>query len=341
MATIRDAIVFLKTLTLNKLFNGFLLRASYRLSILFQKQIHWGNPEFLSIEPTSLCNLHCPGCPSGNNTLDRNRTFLSLASYKSIIDQGQKHLSYLQLFFQGEPLLHPKFVKMAEYAVKSNIYTSTSTNGLLLTREKAKEIVKSGLQRIIVSMDGTTQETYEKYRVGGNIEQVKKGIENLVQAKKELGSNTPFLILQLVVFKWNEHQVEEIQTLGKTLKVDKVELKTAQLYPFENGNAQMPENKKYSRYKAAGKGKFILDRKNKFYCKRIWTGGVITAEKELLPCCFDKSAKHSYGIVGDKTIALAFHSSKARTLRTQVWKNSAMPEMCKNCSEGLNTRVSL
>ena len=88
--------------------------------------------------------------------------------FSETIDQLHKELFYLVFYFQGEPYLNPGFLDMVKYAASKKIYTATSTNAHYLTDENAKRTVESGLDRLIISIDGTTQETYQQYRVGGN-----------------------------------------------------------------------------------------------------------------------------------------------------------------------------
>ncbi len=333
--SISDAFVFFKTITLKKLFNGLLLRLSYLISKNFGVYIHWGKPESLSIEPTNLCNLKCPECPSGNNGLTRPLLFLDTNNFYSIINEVYNHLSYLQLFFQGEPFLHPKVYDFINFAAKKGIYTSTSTNGHFLTPDNCNKIIKSGLHRIIISVDGTTQEVYEKYRVGGNLNLVTSGITNLINSKKKLKSRTPYVIMQFVVFGTNEHQIPDIKKLAKSLNVDKLQLKTAQIDDFKHGNPLIPKNKKYSRYIQAKNGIYKLNKKNNFKCWRIWNGAVITADDNLLPCCFDKDAGYPYGNLKNSTIQSGWKGKNAQLFRKHVWGKNNDIDICKNCSEGL------
>ena len=267
--------------------------------------------------------------------MTRARLFLSQNDYENTINQVSDYLSYLQLFFQGEPFLHPKIYEYILYATHKNIYTSTSTNGQFLTAENCNRIVKSGLHRLIISVDGTTQEVYEKYRVGGSLNLVTTGIKNLIDAKKQLKSKTPFLIMQFVVFKSNEHQIPDIKTLAKSLNVDKLNIKTAQIENFEKDNRLIPDNKKYSRYYKATDGYYKLKRKRNFKCWRIWSSMVLSAENQLLPCCFDKNADFAYNNTNSTNIMSVWRSNKAKQFRKQVWSKNETISICKNCSEGL------
>lgn len=330
-----DAIEFIKTITSKKIINSFLLRLSYFVSRTLNIYLHWGKIESLSIEPTNLCNLKCPECPSGNNSMTRSRVFLAINNFEDAINQAGTHLAYLQLFFQGEPFLHPKIYDFINFAAKKNIYTSTSTNGQFLTVTNCEKIVKSGLHRLIISVDGSTQDVYEKYRVGGSLDLVLNGISELINTKNKLKSRTPFVIMQFVVFATNEHQLPDIKKLAKALKVDKLEIKTAQIENFEMGSPLIPKNKKYSRYLPSKNGKFQLNRTQNFKCKRIWNGAVISAENKFLPCCFDKNAEYPYNQQSNKIINDIWKGNKAVEFRKLVWNKENQIEMCKNCTEGL------
>ena len=92
--------------------------------------------------------------------------------FKDTIDQLHKDLWYLVFYFQGEPYLNPSFLDMVKYASQKKVYTATSTNAHYLNDENAKRTIESGLDRLIISIDGTTQEVYQQYRVGGQLHKV-------------------------------------------------------------------------------------------------------------------------------------------------------------------------
>ncbi len=336
-ASAYDAWTFIKTLTFSKIWNGWVLRLSYAISKHFGKQIHWGKPEFLSIEPVNLCNLNCPECPTGNHQLMRQKEFLSKDSFTSIIHQSKKYLSFLQLYFQGEPFLHPKIFEFIDIAVQQGIYTATSTNGHYLSVDNCQRIIDSGLHRIIISLDGTTQEIYSRYRVGGSLEIVIQGIKNLVTLKKEQKKHLPFIILQFVVFKTNEHQIPEIHELAKKLTVDKLLLKSAQIEDFQYGNDLMASLPKFNRYELGKDNQYHLKRHPNFKCRRIWNGAVISASQEVLPCCFDKNGTYGIGCLTVDSLHKSFKHENITLLRQQVWGLSEhRPKICSNCTEGLH-----
>ena len=152
-----------KSFRFRRLFNAILVYLSYFLSLLFKKAIYWGSPPVVMIEPTNICNLKCPLCPSGNGTLKRTKGYMNFNVFKKIIDEIQATAFMVVLWNQGEPYLNKDFSKMVKYASDRGLFTLVSTNGNIAFN--AEEVVNSGLDSMIISLDGTTQETYNKYRV--------------------------------------------------------------------------------------------------------------------------------------------------------------------------------
>ena len=255
---LNDSVNLIKKLTLRRLWNATLVMASFQWSKLLKKPVQWGYPISISFEPTTSCNLRCPECPSGLREFTRPTGMLQKDFFRETIDDIYKELLYLIFYFQGEPYLNPDFLEMVKYASDKGIYTATSTNAHYLTDEKAKKTVESGLDRLIISIDGTTQDVYQQYRVGGKLDKVLEGARNIVKWKKELNSKTPFIFFQFLVVKPNEHQIEEVKKLGAEIGVDQVRFKTAQVYDFQNDpNQLIPTIEKYSRYKIDKNGEVI------------------------------------------------------------------------------------
>src|SRR5690349_17456823 len=217
-----DSINLLSKLTLRRAWNGMRVLSSYYVSKWTKKPVQWGYPLSISFEPTTSCNLRCPECPSGLRAFTRPTGMLNQDFFRNTIDQLYKELLYLVFYFQGEPYLNPAFLDMVKYASKKKIYTATSTNAHYLTDKNAKLTIESGLDRLIISIDGTTQEVYQQYRVGGQLNKVIEGAKNIVKWKKELNSKKPFVVFQFLVVKPNEHQIEDVRALAKEVGVDDV-----------------------------------------------------------------------------------------------------------------------
>jgi len=225
---------------------------------------------------------------------------------------------------------------MVRYADERGIYTATSTNAHYLTDEKAKETVESGLDRLIISIDGTTQEVYEQYRVGGQLNKVLEGARRIVHWKKKLNSKKPFVFFQFLVVRPNEHQLDEVRQLGAEIGVDQVRFKTAQVYDYENDpNRLIPLNNKYSRYKKDGRGVTQVKNGLQNKCWKLWHANVITWDGLVVPCCFDKDALHRLGDLKEKPFREVWQSDVYRQFRQQLMSGRKNIDICSNCSEGL------
>jgi radical SAM protein with 4Fe4S-binding SPASM domain len=254
--------------------------------------------------------------------------------FKQTIDELQKTLLYLTFYFQGEPYLHPQFLDLVQYASSRGIYTATSTNAHYLNDKNARKTIESGLDRLIISIDGTTQETYQSYRVGGKLDKVLEGTRNLVRWKKELKSKTPHLVFQFLVVKPNEHQIAEVQQLAKEIGVDKVGLKTAQIYDYAQGSPLIPTIEKYSRYQLQEDGSYKIKNKLINHCWKMWHSCVITWDGLVVPCCFDKDAYYRLGDVQKQSFKELWQGKKYQQFRQTLIKSRSQIEMCKNCTEG-------
>lgn len=334
-----DAIQLIRTLTLRRTWNFLKVWLSYHISKLLHKNLHVGYPVSVSIEPTTSCNLRCPECPSGLRSFTRPTGNLSMGTFSKIIDEIHIYTPYLILYFQGEPYLNPEFHNMVAYARSKKMYVATSTNAHYLTPENAKKIIDSKLSRLIISIDGTTQETYQKYRIGGNLDKVIQGIHNIIQEKKRRKVRYPHVILQFIVFKHNEHQIKEIKQLAKTWQADELQIKTAQIYNFEQGSPLIPENEQYRRYTLNKQGKFVIKNKLLNHCWKLWHSCVFTWDGKVLPCCFDKDAQYEMGNIKNVSFKKIWKNANYQQFRQQILKGRANIDMCKNCTEGTKTSL--
>lgn len=283
--------------------------------------------------------MGCPECPSGLKQFTRPTGKLNLDLHKEMIQQLKKSVFYINYYFQGEPFLHPNFLDLIIEAKRNKIYTATSTNAHFIDEKKAEEIVASGLDRLIISIDGLTQATYENYRVHGKLSKVIEGTSHLLEAKKRMNSSTPHLIFQFLAVKPNEHEIPEVFKLGKAMKIDEVRIKSAQLYDYENGNPLMPENEKYSRYKLQADGTYKLKYKTGNHCWRMWSSSVLTWDGKVVPCCFDKDAKHVLGSLENRSFAEIWNDKQYIAFRQAVLTGRNQIDICKNCSEGAKVWV--
>lgn len=295
-------------------------------------------PISYSIEPTNYCNLHCPECPSGTGELTRPLGMLSLSTFKQIIDQISDTGFYIQLFFQGEPYLNKHLTQMIEYAQNKNMYVSVSTNGNLITQKNIENLIKHAPDKIIFSLDGLDEESYQNYRVGGTFKKADDALKLIVEYKKILKKDKPFIELQFIVMKQNEHLVNDVHNYSKERGVNKLVFKTMQVNSYESAIRFLPQNQKYSRY-IIKDGKFVMKGKVENHCFALWRTAVITWNGKMVPCCFDKDAKYVFGNLDTYSVKKIWKSELYQEFRKSILHSRMQHEMCNNCTEGLKVNI--
>lgn len=310
--------------------NAWRCYVSYALSLFGSVRIVH-RPMFVSVEPAAICQLHCPECPvgmrKGERLADRVERFMSREVWERVLEQIAPYAHTVQFYFQGEPLLNRDLPQMIREAHERGLYTIVSTNAQALTMEVAEELVKAGLSKIIVSMDGLTEETYAAYRVGGSLEQCMHALSCLRAAKERLRGGT-IIELQCLRLRSNEHEWKEFQKRYKAFGADRLVFKTAQLYDYSDGHSLMPSDERYSRYTKGVDGHYHRKPIGRG-CLRVWSGVVITTTGEVLPCCYDKAHAYAYGNIMKESLEILFGNERALAFRKAALQQS--PDICKQC----------
>lgn len=328
----------LKYFTLKRLLNAAGIILSFNISRLLRKPLIWGMPISYSIEPTNHCNLKCPECPSGLGSLTRPLGLLNLIDFKAWIDQIKDTGFYVQLFFQGEPYINKNLPEMIRYAQHNKVYISISTNGHFINEKNVDQVLKNAPDKLIYSVDGLDEESYQKYRVGGTFKQADEGLRLLLKRRNELKLNKPYVEFQFIVMKQNEHQLEEVRKYCIEVGVDKLVFKTMQISSYENALKFLPSNPKYRRYKIDDHS-FAIKNKMKNHCFALWRTSVIAWDGKVVPCCFDKDAEYTLGILNGKSFYDIWKSEHYQKFRQSVLNNRQSNKICTNCTEGLKVNI--
>ncbi|MBL7994719.1 radical SAM protein [bacterium] len=293
----------------------------------------------LMLEPTNICNLRCPLCITGSDQMTRPDGVMELTNFRKLMDEVGDYLIHLTLWSQGEPFVNRNFTEMIRIAKAKGIKTMTSTNGHFLI-ENAEKIVNSGLDVLIVAMDGASQQTYEKYRINGNFEKVKNGMKSISEAKKRLNSKTPEIELQFIVMKHNEHETDAIRSLAYECGAQVISIKTAQVYTEKQAAEFLPTHEKYRRYELDANGKIKTKLKEINFCRWVLLCPVINWDGTVSPCCFDKNAEYGLGnVFSNGGLKKIWKSEPYANFRQQIFTNRKDIPICSNCSEGLEVEV--
>jgi radical SAM protein with 4Fe4S-binding SPASM domain len=303
---------------------------SYLRSSLTGNSSVTGMPLSVNAELTNNCNLRCPECSSGSGLMQRDRGFMDIELFKKVIIELKPYLCNINLYFQGEPMMHPDFFAFVGSSPKA--HTVVSTNGHFLSAGNAEKIVKSGLGKLIISLDGIDQETYSAYRRNGHINTVIDGIRRIAEAKKRFSSSLKVEI-QVLVNKLNEQQIPQIRVLAKSVKAT-LKLKSMQILKQEDIGSWLPLNEIYSRYRKKKEG-YVIKNSLSDSCARLWFNPVITWDGKVIPCCFDKNAEFVMGDLNHDSFREIWNGPKYRIFRKSIMSGRYMVEMCRNCTSGI------
>ncbi|MGE5423268.1 MAG: radical SAM protein [Ignavibacteriales bacterium] len=312
-----------KNLTIKARINMVLMRITQKIRL----SRTLGVPYFISVEPASICNLNCPICPSGLHKSRRDPALLPLQDFKKLIDEVGEYLLFIQLWNWGEPFLNPDIYDMIAYAKRKGIIVVSSTNGHFLNNhDNIQKLIESGLDGLILAVDGTTQEVYEQYRIGGKLDQVLDGIRMLVKAKSESGAASPLLLFRMVINAFNEHQVDDFIQLGKNLGVDMSSLKKI--------NCNMGGEDRSS-YVLPQDGEYIRPRREqgfKYHCIIPWCNPILFSDGKIGLCGLAAQGETALQVISPgNSFRRIWQSKEARVFRNNLKKDHDHYQFCRSC----------
>lgn len=328
----------LKYITFKRFYNIIKVLSSFTISRLIRGPVIWGMPLSYTIEPTNHCNLKCTECPSGLGTLTRPLGMMKPDYFNEIIQQISPTGFYIQLFFQGEPYINKSLPEMIRYAQGRGMYVSVSTNGHFIQKSNLDLFLNSAPDKIIFSIDGLDEETYQNYRVGGSFAKADEGLSLITHAKKTKNLKKPFIELQFIVMRQNEHLLSRVEQYGKSRGVDKVVFKTMQVSTYENAVHFLPQKKEYRRYDIKDEG-FKIRNKLRNHCFALWRTSVITWDGKVVPCCFDKNAEFEFGSINGRDFNNIWKSEGYQFFRKKVLHDRKGIGICSNCTAGMKMNI--
>lgn len=254
-------------------------------------------PYYLVIDPTNICNLKCPLCPTWQDSQARPKGTMSLKTFRHIFDEIGPYVFAVNLCNWGEPFLNPDLSGIIRHARQYNIVIGLSTNLNSLSDETAGEITRSGIDILVISLDGASQETYSRYRRNGDFSRVIENIRKL-NAGKIPGRSFPLLVWQFLVNKYNENEIEKARVMAGDLGMIflpspmRTSMGKELLMPLYDRVREiedwLPENPGYNKYSREIQPG---TRTRQASCKWLWNSTVINWDGSLSPCCgvFEKS----------------------------------------------------
>jgi radical SAM protein with 4Fe4S-binding SPASM domain len=259
-----------------------------------------GRPYVYTIDTGNVCNLRCPLCPTGAQTLQRKQHMMTRATFERILEKIRPWAIEVILHNWGEPFLNTDILDIVRAAGAASIGTTISSHLNLVHRgdDFLGDVVDSGLDHLTVSLDGTTQDVYETYRRGGSIDAVFHNLRTLLAHRRKARRRTPVVEWQFLVMKHNQHQMDDARRLASQLGVDRLRFTSAGL-PFEELSNQrlaaewmsdLPDYRAYDPKKIHDRG-YLFDER----CFYLYRGMTVNPGGEVSPCCVVYHAQHDFG----------------------------------------------
>lgn len=329
-------LIFSNNFTLRKSFNLLLAKIQWKI-LKNSKVITY--PAALTICPGNICNLKCVLCPTGQNDPNRKKGVLSLGLFQKIMQECGPYLWELDLYNWGEPLLNQALFEMVRYAKRFNVRVTISTNLNHFNDSICSDLILSGLDEVVVSLDGSSQESVAKYQVGNDFNKVIANIKRLAECRKELNRDTPRITWRFLVNRYNENEIAEAENLRNavgidTLKIDKFrcdmgkELLLDNDQKFNNVGSWLPLNESLPSYNYAKRNK-----SKRRSCRWLWLKAAINWNGSVSPCCAVWDEKYDFGNIRHNSFKAVWNSAKYQEARKIAAKGILKPSdnICSIC----------
>ena len=280
-------------------------------------------PSIIQIDINNICNLRCAACPTGLGEHPMARGQMSYDSFRQIIDEVKAHAFLIVMYNSGEPFMHRDAYRMIEYATTNGLAVVTSTNGHFFENEyNAERLVRSGLDMMIVSISGITQDVYMQYHRNGRIDRVITGLRNVTRIKEKLKSRAPVIILRYLTFEYNRSELDNVKRLACELKIDYLNIR----------KAETQED-----YRAVKRASVLQEEAEESlpitnHCYWLWSLPMIQYNGDVKPCCFlNRNPPDQGNVFEEGGLAKVWGGERFRTFRTQMLTNKRQIPSCRNC----------
>lgn len=298
----------------------------------YLSQVPAGGPETGMIEPTNLCNLACPTCPTGTGKI-KPLPQMTLDRFDRVLDALAPRMRNLALWNYGEPLLNRDLPAMIAHAKKAGVgVVKVSSNVHFLDGARGLALLRSGLDVLILSVDGASQATYATFRKDGDFAKVATAVAWLCAEKKRLGLQKPRIELQFIAMRHNEHELPAMRRLAREWGVDRLRVKTVGADDDET-KALVPAARLLSRYQADGATPNVRHA----FCTMAWDHTVVNVDGSVTPCCYlrpDMGEAFVMGNVFETSFTAIWRGEKYRAFRESMLEGRGSMPVCNGCRGG-------
>ncbi|MBL1212492.1 MAG: radical SAM protein [Ignavibacteriae bacterium] len=282
-------------------------------------------PTTFTIETALACDLKCPECAIGGGMINsRAKGFMKFDQFKEIFDKIKPSCEYLYLHLWGEPMLNKEIFKIISYASQFT-RTNISTNAQSLDNNKIEKLITSGVSDLIVSIDGYSQEVYEKYRVGGDVKQALKSLHKLASVNTKYGNKVQ-ITPQFIVFEHNEHEVESFEKYCSSIGLKP--LFKAPYIRSNNSEFSFSSNTNYRRKQYEDEVSLKTAMADCVNAKEVFT---INLDGSVIVCCHDYDKATNFGNIFEEDLTTIWNKSDYRKYRWKIIDGQASSFCIDNC----------
>ncbi|HOT49603.1 MAG TPA: radical SAM protein [Candidatus Hydrogenedentes bacterium] len=317
-----------------------LLRLANMAEIRWQRRRLLTHPPFLCLDPGPVCNLRCLSCPTGDGTSLLAKEFLEPDTFERIVKNIRlDRLVHVNLYRLGEPLLNRHLAEYIRFFADRGIFTSISVNFSAKDYDDdyLAALCRSGLDEMVVSVDGTTQETYEKYRIGGHLERVLGNLRRMAAVKRSMGLYKPHVVYKMLLNRFNQHQVDEARKLAAS--VDAEFYQPHFFWTPQGDEDTWTADEFRARYGDTPQTYLETDSRHRYVdteCRQLWNTLQVNANGDVFPCCFYVDPSVAVGNLLYDSAESIWNGDRMRCLRGYVVDREAppppFPNRCAGCS---------
>jgi MoaA/NifB/PqqE/SkfB family radical SAM enzyme len=302
------------------------------LNLAYRKNVPWGWPIHMQFELTNFCNLHCPICPTGAGLLDRKAQAMDVDLFANCMNEVGPYLLTAMLWVWGEPLLHPRFADFVRIARDHRVLPVFSTNGQNLNDDAVQEgLLREPPEYVIVAIDGLTDETNSRYRVGAKLEPILAGVHRQVEARRRLNQRRPLLHMRYMTMRHNQHEMPNVKEFAQRHGFDMLSLRTLSIIDDDESRHRelLPDAEPYRAYQ------YDRDRRKArgdFVCQLPFSFPSMLADGTIVACEQDCRGTLPLGRYGPgRSFASVWYGAEAARIRKMIRDNRAAVKFCQTC----------
>lgn len=301
-------------------------------NFIYRRLTPWNWPLHMQIELTNYCNLRCPVCPTGIREMSRRPVAMDVGLFEHLMNEVGPYLLTASLWAWGEPLLHPQLTEILRLAREQQVVSLLSTNGQNLNDDRViHALISYPPTYLIVAIDGLTDETNSKLRVGARLDPILSGVRRLAEIKQEKSLNLPVLHMRYIVTKHNQHEVSHLRDFAKENEFDLLTIRTLSIIdsPEQAHRELVPDAEEFRAYEYENGERVLRD---DFICLRPFWFPTILADGTVVACEQDYNAQQPFGVLSDDVPFADLWFGKRAARNRKIIRDA--PEglsFCRNC----------